>query len=110
MHLVSRQPAHLSPPLPRARPDKETTMPMARLKDISIHYELQGHGEPLLLIMGYRGSGFMWGEELLGLLASAFQVITFDNRGTGLSDKPDMAYTIATMADDAAGLLIHLGL
>jgi len=27
-------------------------MPMARLKDISIHYELQGHGEPLLLIMG----------------------------------------------------------
>lgn len=85
-------------------------MPMARLKDITIHYEIQGHGEPLLLIMGYRGSGFMWGEELLDLLASTFQVITFDNRGTGLSDKPDMAYTIATMADDAAGLLTHLGL
>jgi len=29
---------------------------MARLKDISIHYELQGHGEPLLLIMGRIGS------------------------------------------------------
>lgn len=84
-------------------------MPIARIGDVNIHYETQGQGEPLLLIMGYRGSGFMWGEELLTSLARAFQVIYFDNRGTGLSDKPDTLYTIPMMADDAAGLLRHLG-
>ena len=74
-----------------------------------MHYDTQGQGEPLLLIMGYRGSSFMWGEELLALLACHFQVISFDNRGTGLSDKPETLYTIPMMADDAAGLLRHLG-
>src|SRR6185295_1310735 len=75
----------------------------------TIHYTPQGQGEPLLLIMGYRGSSFMWGEELLTLLARHLQVISFDNRGTGLSDKPETLYTIPMMADDAAGLLRHLG-
>jgi 3-oxoadipate enol-lactonase len=85
-------------------------MPFASLADITIHYQLLGDGEPLLLIMGYRGSSFMWGEELLALLARHFHVIAFDNRGTGLSDQPNTAYTMATLADDAAGLLSHLGI
>jgi 3-oxoadipate enol-lactonase len=84
-------------------------MPTAQVGDIKIHYETQGQGEPLLLIMGYRGSGLMWGEELITLLSRDFQVIYFDNRGTGLSDKPDTLYTIPMMADDAGGLLRHLG-
>ncbi len=83
-------------------------MPTARIGDITIHYDTRGQGEPLLLIMGYRGSGFMWGEEFITLLSRDFQVISFDNRGTGLSDKPDTLYTIPMMADDAAGLLRHL--
>jgi len=85
-------------------------MPTARIGDIHIHYDTRGQGEPLLLIMGYRGSGWMWGEEFISLLARSFQVIYFDNRGTGLSDKPDTLYTIPIMADDAAGLLRHLGI
>lgn len=84
-------------------------MPTAQIGDILIHYQIQGQGDPLLLIMGYRGSGFMWGEDLITLLARHFQVIFFDNRGTGLSDKPETLYTIPMMADDAAGLLQHLG-
>jgi len=85
-------------------------MPTAHIGNITIHYDTRGQGEPQLLIMGYRGSGFMWWEELLILLARHFQVISFDNRGTGLSDKPDTLYTIPMMADDAAGLLRHLGI
>jgi pimeloyl-ACP methyl ester carboxylesterase len=85
-------------------------MPTARIGDIHIHYDIRGQGEPLLLIMGYRGSGFMWGEEFITLLSRCFQVIYFDNRGTGLSDKPDTLYTIPSMADDAVGLLRHLGI
>src|SRR2546430_397033 len=89
---------------------KEGAMPTAQIGDIHIHYDTRGQGEPLLLIMGYRGSGWMWGEELITLLSHSFQVIYFDNRGTGLSDKPDTLYTIPIMADDAAGLLRHLGI
>jgi len=85
-------------------------MPIARIGDIHMHYDTRGAGEPLLLIMGYRGSGLMWGEEFITLLARHFQVIYFDNRGTGLSDKPHTLYTIPIMADDAAGLLRHLGI
>jgi len=83
-------------------------MPIVHIDHIDLHYDTRGAGEPLLLIMGYRGSGFLWGEELLTLLARHFQVIFFDNRGTGLSDKPTTLYTIPMMADDAAGLLRHL--
>ena len=89
---------------------KASAMPFAQLGDITLHYQVRGHGEPLLLIMGYRGSSFMWGEAFLSLLAQHFQVVVFDNRGTGLSAKPDTAYTMATMADDTADLLAHLGL
>jgi len=85
-------------------------MPTVRIGDINLHYDTRGEGEPLLLIMGYRGSGFMWGEEFITLLSRSFRVIYFDNRGTGLSDKPDVLYTIPIMADDAAGLLRYLGI
>ena len=85
-------------------------MPTARIGDINIHYDTRGQGEPLLLIMGYRGSGLMWGEEFITLLSRYFQVIYFDNRGTGRSDKPDTLYTIPIMADDAVGLLRYLGI
>ena len=52
----------------------------------------------------------MWGEDLITPLSRYFQVITFDNRGTGKSDKPNAVYTIRMMADDAAGLLRYLGI
>lgn len=85
-------------------------MPMARIGALNMHYHIVGQGAPLVLIMGYRGSSHMWGEALLRALSHYFQVLTFDNRGTGQSDKPNTVYTIPMMADDAAGLLHHLGI
>jgi pimeloyl-ACP methyl ester carboxylesterase len=38
-----------------------------------------------------------------------FHVLTFDQRGSGLSDKPDMPYSIAMLADDTAALMDHVG-
>ena len=83
-------------------------MPVAKIGNLKIHYHVRGLGEPLLLIMGYRGSGYMWGDDFIARLSRYFRVITFDNRGTGKSDKPNAVYTLPMMADDAAGLLEHL--
>lgn len=83
-------------------------MPIARNGDVDIYYEVRGSGVPLLLIMGYRASGAMWSEEFVTSLVREFQVITIDNRGTGNSDKPYAAHTIATMAHDAVRVLDEL--
>ena len=71
----------------------------------NLNYDVYGKGEPLLMIMGLGASSATWDPELVAELARTFRVITFDNRGTGQSDKPDAPYSIEMFADDAAGLL-----
>jgi pimeloyl-ACP methyl ester carboxylesterase len=83
-------------------------MPYATIDGVRIHYTEVGEGEPLLLIMGFGMPGEAWLGSLPFL--HGFRAIYFDNRGTGLSDKPAGPYTIARMADDAAALLDHLGI
>lgn len=63
-----------------------------------------------MLVYGYGGASVQWRGEFLDLLARDFQVITFDNRGTGGSSKPDAPWTMADFAADTVALLEHLGL
>lgn len=79
-------------------------MPYARVGGIRLYYEEHGQGPPLLLIEGLGYATWMWDRQLPEL-SRHFRVIAFDNRGVGRSDKPPGPYTIAGMADDAAGLL-----
>ena len=83
-------------------------MPEATIDGVKIRYEETGDGDPLLLIMGYGMPGDAWLGSIPFL--DGFRAIYFDNRGTGRSDKPDGPYTIDRMAEDAAGLLDHLGI
>jgi pimeloyl-ACP methyl ester carboxylesterase len=83
-------------------------MPYATIDGVRINYTEAGEGEPLLLIMGFGMPGEAWLGSLPFL--GGFRAIYFDNRGTGQSDKPGGPYTIERMADDAAGLLHHLGI
>ncbi|MFO0947208.1 MAG: alpha/beta fold hydrolase [Planctomycetota bacterium] len=68
--------------------------------------------EPVLLIHGFSASILMqWGVPgILDRLASNHQVIAFDCRGHGKSDKPhDPSMYGANLAEDAIRLLDHLG-
>jgi pimeloyl-ACP methyl ester carboxylesterase len=80
----------------------------ATINGIRIHYNEIGEGDPLLLIMGFGMPGDAWLGSLPFL--QGFRAIYFDNRGTGESDKPEGPHTITQQADDAAGLLDHLGI
>ena len=83
-------------------------MPKVETNGIDIAYEIQGRGHPLVLITGV-GYGSWFCHEIVPDLAAHFQVITFDNRGAGDSDKPAGPYTVPMMAADTAGLLDQLG-
>jgi pimeloyl-ACP methyl ester carboxylesterase len=83
-------------------------MPTAKIRDLNINYDVYGAGDPLLMIMGLGASSAAWDPELVAELERSFRAITFDNRGTGLSDKPDAPYSMEMFADDAAGVLDHL--
>src|SRR5947207_8004377 len=84
-------------------------MPTVRVNGIDLHYIEAGSGDPLLLIMGFGGDHLAWAFQT-PVFAQTHRVIAFDNRGAGQSDVPDVPYTTRMMADDAAGLLEHLGI
>jgi len=79
-------------------------MPVVKVGDINMHYEIHGEGEPLVLIMGLGGDTTKW-FRILPAFSKEYRVIAFDNRGAGKTDKPAIIYTMEMMADDIAGLL-----
>src|SRR4030042_1358651 len=86
-----------------------TTMPKASVNGIRIYYEVYGQGEPLLLIMGLGASTMGW-QSQTPTFSQHLRVIAYDNRDAGRSAKAEAGYSIADMADDAAGLLGQLGI
>ena len=62
-------------------------MPKKNVNGIEIYYELHSQGDPLVLIMGLRRN-IEWWYRQLSTLRAHFQVLVFDNRGAGRTDKP----------------------
>ena len=86
------------------------TMRRAAVNGIDIAYDVRGFGPPLVLIMGYRLNSSAWPPEFVEALAQRFTVVLFDNRGSGLSDKPVSGYALSNMAEDVRALMDHLGM
>jgi len=79
-------------------------MPLARLNGIHISYQVDGEGEPLVMIMGFTASRIGWMPQRR-FFKKHYRVITFDNRGAGKSDKPPGPYSTSMMADDTVKLM-----
>lgn len=80
---------------------------------VRIRYQIEGVGEPVLLIHGYSVSGDInWRfPGVISLVAQDYRVITLDNRGHGQSDKPTTPEEYGrAMVGDAVALLDHLGI
>lgn len=84
-------------------------MTTCRIGDLELYYEVHGAGAPIVLIAGYTCDHTFWDAMVPGL-AQHFQVVVFDNRAVGRSKDNGKAFSMETLADDAAGLIRHLGL
>jgi pimeloyl-ACP methyl ester carboxylesterase len=80
-----------------------------RANGISIGYHTIGSGSPLVMIMGFSGTQYIWDPALLARLAEQHRVIVFDNRGVLTSTRGQAPLSIALMADDTAALIRALG-
>jgi pimeloyl-ACP methyl ester carboxylesterase len=71
------------------------------------------HGPSLLLIHGWSQSQLCWGRQTSGPLAQKYHIVTFDNRGHGMSEKPldaDRYLDAQLWADDVAAVIEQTGL
>ena len=83
----------------------------ARVNGIELSYAVEGQGPPLVLIHGLACGKRMWLWQV-GALRRDFTVITYDQRGHGLSTAPEdpQDYSSAHLTRDLVGLLDHLAI
>ena len=79
-------------------------MPKVRAGNITMNYDRQGSGEPLLLIP-YLAADHACYAFQVGEYAKHFTCISIDLRGTGESDTPEGAYSTDVLADDVAAFM-----
>ncbi|NDD58518.1 MAG: alpha/beta hydrolase [Chlamydiae bacterium] len=82
-------------------------MPFAQINGINMYYEIHGEGAPVVLIQGFTRNTLNW-KLVLENLQKSFQVLVFDNRGSGRTDHPSQPYSIEMMSTDLSILMEHL--
>ena len=74
-------------------------MPNIKLSKITMNYEQQGAGEPLVLIPFLAADNACYAFQVAEY-AKHFTCISVDPRGAGATDKPGGTYTTELFADD----------
>jgi pimeloyl-ACP methyl ester carboxylesterase len=79
-------------------------------RGLRFHYrDWGGAGRPLVLLHGLASNARIW-DLVAPLLAGRQQVIALDQRGHGLTSKPDDGYDFASIGDDLAAVVAALEL
>lgn len=81
-----------------------------KVGDLEICYRTLGEGFPLVFIMGLTANMDWWDPELLDDLSAHYQLLLFDNRGSGRTVTPQGDFTIEQFAGDTSGLMDALGI
>jgi 3-oxoadipate enol-lactonase len=79
-------------------------MPTVQANGIDVYYEVQGEGEPLVLIPYLAADQACYAFQVAEY-AKHFTCFTVDLRGAGLSGKPEGTYTTELFADDIAAFM-----
>jgi pimeloyl-ACP methyl ester carboxylesterase len=83
-------------------------MPQVDVEGLTINYDVQGEGEPLLLIP-YLSADHACYAFQLPAYTEHFSCISVDLPGSGESDKPAGPYSTETYADQLAAFLAEIG-
>ena len=83
-------------------------MPYVQANDIELYYEVQGEGEPLVLIPYLAADQACYAFQVAEY-AKRFTCYTVDLRGAGLSAKPEGEYTTELLAEDVAAFMTAVG-
>ena len=84
-------------------------MPKVKANNITMNYDQQGSGEPLILIPFLSADHACYAFQVEEY-AKHFNCISLDLRGTGETDKPEGTYTTELLADDVAAFMQALGI
>ncbi len=76
---------------------------------VRIFYREAGDGTPLLLLHGWTGHSFQW-RKMIPPLAAGCRVYALDLPGCGLSDRPDIRYTMKELVGFVHGFVRRLNL
>ncbi|ELZ02148.1 alpha/beta fold hydrolase [Natrialba aegyptia] len=76
---------------------------------VELYYETQGEGPPLVFVTAW-SSTLRFFEKNIPDLAEDYQVVAFDHRGHGESERPGHGYRISRLAMDLKELVDHLDL
>lgn len=79
-------------------------MPKVKVNNITLNYDQQGSGEPLILIPYLTADHACYAFQVAEY-SKHFTCISLDLRGTGESDKTESSYTTEVLADDVAGFM-----
>lgn len=82
-------------------------MSYAIANGVKISYRVYGTGFPVIFIHGFGAKKEIWKPQVVDI-SKKFKVITFDLRGTGESDRPNIPYTMKMLAEDVTGLMNFL--
>ena len=84
-------------------------MPKVKANNLTVNYDQQGSGEPLILIP-YLAADYACYAFQVAEYAKHFTCISLDLRGTGESDKTNGAYMTEHLADDVAAFMKAMGI
>ena len=81
-------------------------MPIASLKNTSLHYELEGpEGAPVVVLSNSLGTELSLWEPQVAELTRYYRVLRYDTRGHGGSRSPAPAYSLGDLGGDVLDLL-----
>lgn len=80
-----------------------------KIRDLSIHLEQHGEGDPTLIFLHYWGGTSRTWNRVAARLQGKFRTVVYDARGWEKSDKRPAGYALNDLADEALALVREVG-
>lgn len=77
---------------------------------IKINYQINGIGKHLIFVAGFGGYQEVWTEQISYFTEMGYQVITYDHRNFGHSQRTTQGHTLQRLTYDLIELVQHLGI